>query len=501
MLSFVPISVFSILPLFIIFPLAIALAIKLVQRVRKLKYPRSVTVAVVALFTAFIVTEFIAIYFSGGFVDYQFFVNLNLHDIIAGLFIFKLQAALAIICFLMFVALLSGLTYFFYQKCAWWTQCLILVIAVSPICYPGGPFSKLGEIYQVISAPKIAFPTALNDLGISQYTTKEQLVADKGKNIVVISLESFEQGFLSQPKVAPNLQQLSQQYTFFNQMPMSVGSSWTTASMYTYMTGMPFLIGGAETTPLVNVEQTQIVSLGDVLSKAGYQTRYVMGSPNFAGMGHIISMFNIPVVSELTYPGRYPLAPFGLYDHDIFDLAKSELNVMRQQQKPFALFISTISTHAPNGFYDKRMEQYVTPQADNMSFVAASLDYNLGQFIDYLDGEGLLDNTVFYIFPDHLMMGAGTETIIRLSQQPRQLYVITNSSEETLQRQTTETLYQMDLPRLILNGAQVKSNALFLSDFLAHNQDKRQFVEQHKPQIATVNRSAAVVFTQNKESE
>lgn len=444
------------------------------------------------MMTIFIVMELIAIYFSGGFIDYQFYVNLNINDIIEGLFIFKLQALLTVIVFFGLIFSLLKLTTFFQKKLNNIVRLVILIIAVLSLNYNNGPIDKLVEIYRVVSAPQMTFQEALDNMAITHYPTKNEITAIPGKNIIIISLESFEKGFLAFKNVTPNLNQLCQKYTLYPNMPMSTGSSWTTASMYTYMTGMPLLVSGINTMPLNDISQTKLISLADVLHKAGYQTRYIIGSPTFAGIGHIISLFDIEIISEKSYPDEYPEAPFGLYDKDIFDIAKRQVDELAKNEQPFSLFISTISTHAPNGFYDQRMENIIDKNLDNMSFVAASLDYNLSEFINHLEKQGLLENTVFYIFPDHLMMGSGTETIFRLSENERLLYLLTNANQSDLPYQSDSTVYQIDLPRFILDGAKVKSNALFLTDYLNKEIDKKQFIEQHKSDIATLNRAAGM---------
>ena len=91
------------------------------------------------------------------------------------------------------------------------------------------------------------------------------------------------------------------------------------------------------------------------------------------------------------------------------------------------------------------------------------------------------------------MMGAGTETVKKLSAKERKLYLLTNASTDDLQKSPNQTIYQIDLPRLILNGAQIKTNAKFLTDYLiGENADKKQFIEQHKSNIATLNNAAQV---------
>ncbi|XKM13624.1 LTA synthase family protein [Orbaceae bacterium ac157xtp] len=453
-----------------------------------------VRLPIILVMTIFIVMELVSIYFSGGFIDYQFYVNLNVNDIIEGLIIFKFQAVLTIVVFLFLLWIMLKFSRFLQQKIRLLFRILILILAIIPLNYRQGPFDKLVEIYRVVSAPKMEFDVALKQLGMVDYVHKSELTASKGKNIIVISLESFEQNFMNFDKVTPNLRAIRDKYTFYPNMPMGVGSSWTTASMYTYMTGMPFLVGGGNTTPLSNVDATNLISLGDVLHKAGYQTDYIIGSPTFAGIGHIISFLGFNIISEKSYPGQYPDAPFGLYDKDIFDIAKRKIEDYSHDDKPFALFISTISTHAPNGFYDARMESVIDKNLDNLSFAGTSLDYNLGQFIRYLEDEDKLDNTVFYIFPDHLMMGSGTKTIAELAKNERLLYLITNATSNETKFDSANNIYQIDLPVIILNGADISTNARFLTDYLPSGSDKKAFIDQHKSEVATINRSAGVIL-------
>lgn len=447
---------------------------------------------ILILFTSFIIAELISIYFSGGFIDYQFFVNLNVRDINLGLSIFRGQAVLSAICFSVVVVVLFWLTQVIANFVPIWLRLILLIIFVFVIVQKNGPLAKLMEIYQITTVNKQTFKLSLKQLSMVNYVTKPQLQAKKGKNIVVISLESFERGFLDNPAITPHLKQLSAKYTYYPNMPMTMGSSWTTASMYTYMTGVPFLVGDISSSPMDNVQEMALVSLGDVLRLAGYQMHYVLSSPNFSGMGKIVSMFGMDIVSEGNYPNQYPKAPFGLYDRDILDIAKKEIIKLSAEKPPFALFISTISTHAPSGFKDERMSKYLTGYQDNMDFVAASLDYNVGKFISFLEESRLLDNTVFYIFPDHLMMGISTPTIAKLAAKPRSLYMITNAKAVELDRKPESTIYQIDLPRLILKGAKVETNAKFFTDYLTSERDISKFIVENKRNIAKLNKSAAI---------
>jgi len=74
--------------------------------------------------------------------------------------------------------------------------------------------------------------------------------------------------------------------------------------------------------------------------------------------------------------GTYPEAPNGLHDYDLFQEARLQIEKLRRnEKKPFALFISTINTHFPEGIYDQRMEQFVPKNDNTLEFSVAAVDY------------------------------------------------------------------------------------------------------------------------------
>ena len=69
----------------------------------------------------------------------------------------------------------------------------------------------------------------------------------------------------------------------------------------------------------------------------------------------------------------------------------------------------------------------------------------------------------------------------------RSLYLITNSPADTIGRATSETLYQLDLPGIILSGAGIRHNARFLTDYIQG--DKNQFIVDNKQLLTALNMS------------
>ena len=96
---------------------------------------------------------------------------------------------------------------------------LITLISVSFLSFENGILNETYKVYTITNSVDKTFDAALDDLMIPResYVSPEQIQAIKGKNILVISMESLEQGFLNTrySKFTPNLNALSKEYTYF----------------------------------------------------------------------------------------------------------------------------------------------------------------------------------------------------------------------------------------------------------------------------------------------
>ena len=81
------------------------------------------------------------------------------------------------------------------------------------------------------------------------------------------------------------------------------------------------------------------------------------------------------------------------------------------------------------------MRKHLSPQNTNLEFSVSAVDYLVGDFINFLDQEDILTNTVLYIFPDHLKMG---DSFIFEGAGKRSLYLLTNSSKDNLHEDRSE---------------------------------------------------------------
>lgn len=146
--------------------------------------------------------------------------------------------------------------------------------------------------------------------------------------------------------------------------------------------------------------------IGDILHNLGYKQAY-FGSQDakFAGTENFLESHKIEVLDSKYFeskgllPKKLPPSikgAWGAKDSVIFSFAKDYLNATNE---PFALYISTLDTHGPQGFVDKEQ----CPNLDN-SYENAYLctDKIVSDFVDYLQQSRFRDNTTIIILGDHL---------------------------------------------------------------------------------------------------
>lgn len=451
-----------------------------------------------SVLSCLILLEMTAIYLTGQWVDHRFLLHLNSRDIFAFMFQFKIETVMFLSGWLV-AAVVLGWAATWLKKTTIKTRYLVVV---SCFCMalmwwlPGGLIKPIWESIQLRNAQAESINQALQQLDIdpAQYPYPDNIQASAGQNIIVISLESIEQGFLQSPfeNLTPHLQSLTKQWTFFNDMPGSEGSDWTAGSLYTLQTGLPALFNQQHFNNndlFQSSHSFQLTTLVDVLSAAGYNSKYLIGKADFAGMSSILNSLGLEVVSEINSLGRYARTEVGLHDLDLFAEAKLQIEAMRHQEQPFALFMSTINTHFPNGIMDPRLLQKLPAQDSQLEFLIQATDHLLGDFLQHLKDQGLMENTAIYILPDHLLMGNSGPLIKKLKQQPRQLYLLSSSPQEAFAKQPTQTVYQMELPQLIIQGAGIQTNAQFITDFVTTD-DTNQFIAEHKIDLAALNNAA-----------
>lgn len=453
---------------------------------------KKIAIILSVLFGVFFSSQIASLLFGGSLIDYKFYVHL--HFDVSHVKDFFLTQILMIITS---IGVSTFLIYFCSRK---WRMYKILNGRVNyyiiPFCLilfslDGGVINNIYRIVRLNLTAEKAFFSALKDLGINpiEYTLPENVQAVSGKNIIVISIESYEKGFLSDhlAHLSPNLRKMAKEMTFYDVMP-APGSEWTAGSIYTEICGFPSFFKNHGNEIFQNAYGTKITGLGHILNAAGYDLTYMLGGHEFAGVGDMLRTHKFSVKSDADLSEKYEGTGWGVHDKDLFHEAKKELLAKKKVGKPFALFMSTLSTHHPDGIYDARMEGLVSTQKSNLEFMAAATDHLIGDLFEFLKKEDMLSNTAIFLFPDHLLMGK-TARVLSDLPLPRGLYVITNVPEEKLSYSTKEAQLQIDIPKMILQGAEVKHNVKFLTDFLS-GKDKLEFIKQNESNLVALNEAS-----------
>jgi len=439
----------------------------------------------------YVLAQSVSLYFTQSFIGYQFYVNANLRGVVGmeSLFVTQIIIALFYFVILTFINLKS---YYFNKRILEnrignslkkITTLLLTGLLVFVIIIQGNFISDTKTLLPLLKSNKITdFKETLNRNKIFDYITPNEIKISKGNNIIVISMESLERAFLNGKftSLTPNLNRLKNCWNYFD-LEQNKGSEWTSGSLYTYLTGFPAFFGVHGNSIFQTAYNSNITSISYALKKANYTTSYMNGNADFSGVKEMLSVFKFDKIIDYknTKKTGYE-SHYGLRDKDLFNLAKKEIRTYKESKEPFALFISTNDTHFPNGIYDERMESVIPPKDTELEFTVASLDYLIGDFISFLEKQGVLNNTTIYLFPDHLKMG---DPSMFKNSGKRSLYCISNST--TLVIDTTTILYQIDLPKIILDGANIKHNLKFLTDYISGNKNK--YIQENLLPLTEIN--------------
>lgn len=243
----------------------------------------------------------------------------------------------------------------------------------------------------------------------------------KGKNIIVIHAESMQKFAMdltfNNKEVTPNLNKLANEGIFFSNFYSQVGVGTSSDAEFTFNTS---LMPSTKGTVFVNYFDRDYISIPKLLKEQGYYT-YSMHA-NTGEFWNRNTMHKSLGYDKFYNKDSYTIDEtigLGLSDKSFF---RQSVDIMKQikeeENKPFYSLLIMLSNHTP--FSDLAlMKDYKTTidvTIDNQTVTRDYLnnttmgnylrsvhyaDSAIGEFIDNLDKEGLLENTVLVIYGDH----------------------------------------------------------------------------------------------------
>ena len=243
----------------------------------------------------------------------------------------------------------------------------------------------------------------------------------KGKNVITIhaeSLQAFTIGLsFNGREVTPNLNKLISKGMYFNNFYAQVGVGTSSDSEFTYATS---LLPANNGTVFVNYFNNEYATIQKMMHNEGY---YV-----FSMHGNVGDFWNRDTMHiNMGYDKFYSKSSFvideeyglGLSDESFFRQAVPMIkDISTTLNKPYYGTLITLTNHTP--WRDTELysdfDLTMTTEIDGEEVVRDYLedtmignyiksvnymDKAIGQFINDMDKEGLLDNTVIVIYGDH----------------------------------------------------------------------------------------------------
>lgn len=229
--------------------------------------------------------------------------------------------------------------------------------------------------------------------------------AGKGKNLIVIQVEALQQFVINRSingqEITPNLNKLAAQGIYFDNYYYQTAGGGTSDAEFTSQVSMFPMKEGAV---YIRKPGNYYYSLSKKLKETGYSTMALHGyKPGFWNRSLIYKNLGIDEFYSKSNLDAAELLGMGISDKSFFTQAVTKL---KSKQQPYYAFLITLSSHFP---YDNDKSQYssfdVGEYKDTLigDYLEALhyTDEALGHFIDGLQKEGILQNTVVAVYGDH----------------------------------------------------------------------------------------------------
>ncbi|MDA8442899.1 MAG: LTA synthase family protein [Peptococcaceae bacterium] len=233
----------------------------------------------------------------------------------------------------------------------------------------------------------------------------------KGKNVIIVQLEAMQNFVVGQSVdgqvITPNLNSLAQNSIYFDNYFTQIGQGNTSDAEFMTLNSLYPASSGSN---YVMKSNNTFQSLPWVLDAAGYQGSYAFHAylPDFWNRAKMYQAegFN-QFYNADNFFKQNDTVGMGLSDESMFNQVIPQL---KQLQQPYFSFVITLSGHypytipsekqtlkIPQGQYSETFTNYL--QAQHYA------DQALGDFINQLKQQGILDNSVLVVYGDHYGSG------------------------------------------------------------------------------------------------
>lgn len=289
----------------------------------------------------------------------------------------------------------------------------------------------------------------------------------KHKNLILIYLESLDQSYLTNINIKPytkDLVKMAKSGEFYDNIKQISGIMGTTAGIISSQCGSKYLSYFIFDNPYGKINKHQkLTCLPDVLNKARYTQIFLGGADKkLFNKGNYLLSHKYDIVEDehsliKKNPNLKPLN-WGVSDYDLFKIAKTKYLQLSKKNEPFNITLLTTSTHNPSGIRDERCKN--SSKNNLINGVECTNDL-LDDFVSFLKKQPNYKDTLIVILPDHIQYYYCSLSGV-IKEEEKKLYVILLNSDK-IENMNTEITY-LDLPEIIINRLNIKSNANFLGN-------------------------------------
>lgn len=244
--------------------------------------------------------------------------------------------------------------------------------------------------------------------GIQEPVSPAYFGADKGKNLIIIQMESF-QNFLIGLKIdgqeiTPNVNKLAAENFHYDNFYTSVGAGTTSDAEFTVNTSLYV----PQHEPAVqNFVDKALPSLPKLLGANGYNTAtFHTNEISFWNRTELYKALGWQKYYDKKFYGDDDHVAFSASDEVLYNKTLPVLEKMDQSDKPFYAMVISQSAHHPFNIPERKYKMQLPERFEGTligDYIRSQnyADWALGQFIDQLKASGLWDDSVILFYGDH----------------------------------------------------------------------------------------------------
>lgn len=270
-------------------------------------------------------------------------------------------------------------------------------------------FADTTEDEELIDSKEIT-QQSVNELkGIEEPEVAQFYGADKGKNLIVVQMESFQSFLIGLTidgvEVTPNLNRLVKENTYFSNFYTNAGQGTTSDAEFAVNTS--FYVPKNEPATSSDYMNKSIPSLPKLLAANGYDSAtFHTNSVDFWNRKDLYKAIGFDTYYDQSFFGDDDHIAFGASDEVLFAKTVPQLSLMDAEDNPFYAMVISMTAHHPyhipaNKIQMELPERFEGTLLGNYILAQNYADYAMGQFLEGLKSSGLWDDSLVVFYGDH----------------------------------------------------------------------------------------------------